>query len=33
MTAPGEASFHLVRDGRTLLATADTHGTWLRWLA
>ena len=33
VTAPGEASFHLVRDGRTLLATADTHGTWLRWLA
>jgi hypothetical protein len=31
--APGEASFQLVRDGRTLLATADTHGTWLRWLA
>jgi hypothetical protein len=33
VTAPGEASFHLVKDGRTLLATADTHGTWLRWLA
>jgi hypothetical protein len=33
VTAPGEAWFHLVRDGRTLLATADTHGTWLRWLA
>jgi hypothetical protein len=33
VTAPGEASFHLVQDGRTLLATADTHGTWLRWLA
>jgi len=31
--APGEAAFHLVRDGRTPLATADTHGTWLRWLA
>jgi hypothetical protein len=31
--APGEASFQLLRDGRTLLATADTHGTWLRWLA
>jgi len=31
--APGEASFQLVRDGHTLLATADTHGTWLRWLA
>ena len=31
--APGKASFQLVRDGRTLLATADTHGTWLRWLA
>jgi len=31
--APGEASFQLIRDGRTLLATADTHGTWLRWLA
>jgi hypothetical protein len=33
VTAPGEAAFHLVRDGRTLLATADTHGTWLHWLA
>src|SRR5215472_11959177 len=34
--APGaadDATFQLVRDGRTLLATADTHGTWLRWLA
>jgi hypothetical protein len=33
VTAPGEASFQLVRDGHTLLATADTHGTWLSWLA
>ena len=33
VTAPGEAAFQLVRDGRTLLATADTHGTWLHWLA
>jgi hypothetical protein len=31
--APGEASFQLVRDGHTLLAAADTHGTWLHWLA
>jgi hypothetical protein len=31
--AIGEASFHLIQDGRTLLATADNHGTWLRWLA
>jgi hypothetical protein len=33
VTAPGETAFHLVRDGRTLLATADSHGTWLHWLA
>ena len=25
--------FLLVRDGRTPLATADGHGTWLRWLS
>jgi hypothetical protein len=34
--APGaadDATCQLVRGGRTLLATADTHGTWLRWLA
>jgi hypothetical protein len=29
----GDAAFQLVRDGRILLATADMHGTWLRWLA
>jgi len=33
VAALGEAAFQLVRDGRTLLATADTHGTWLHWLA
>jgi hypothetical protein len=29
----GDAMFQLVRDGQALLALADTHGTWLRWLA
>jgi hypothetical protein len=27
----GDSSFQLVRDGRTLLASADTHGAWLHW--
>lgn len=31
--AAGATSFQLVRDGRTLLAVTDPHGTWLRWLA
>jgi len=30
--AAGEASFHLIRDGSTLLAAADSHGAWLHWL-
>jgi hypothetical protein len=31
---PGdEGSFVLVRDGTAALASADPHGTWLRWLA
>ncbi len=29
----GEMCFVQVRDGSTVLATADSHGTWLRWLA
>jgi hypothetical protein len=28
-----DGGFVVVRDGRTLLALADGHGTWLRWLA
>jgi hypothetical protein len=31
--ADGAGSFQLVRDGHTLLAVTDPHGTWLRWLA
>jgi hypothetical protein len=31
--AIGEGSFHLIRDGRALLAIADNHGAWLHWLA
>ena len=27
----GDSTFQLVRDGRTLLALADTHGAWLHW--
>ncbi len=27
----GDSAFQLVRDGRTLLALADTHGAWLHW--
>jgi len=33
MPAAGDAPFQLVRDGHTLLAAADGHGTWLHWLA
>jgi hypothetical protein len=35
VTAPAadDWSFQIVRDGHTLLAVADAHGTWLRWLA
>ena len=28
---PGNAQFHLVRDGTELVAVADPHGQWLRW--
>jgi hypothetical protein len=31
--ATGDSSFQIVRDGHTLLAITDPHGTWLRWLA
>jgi hypothetical protein len=31
--ASGDSSFQIVRDGHTLLATTDPHGTWLHWLA
>jgi hypothetical protein len=30
--ATGDSSFQIVRDGHTLLAITDPHGTWLRWL-
>jgi hypothetical protein len=30
--ATGDSSFQIVRDGNTLLAITDPHGTWLRWL-
>jgi hypothetical protein len=30
---PGVSAFLLARDGRKALAYADSHGTWLRWLA
>jgi hypothetical protein len=33
MPTADEAPFQLVRDGHILLAAADGHGTWLRWLA
>ena len=29
----GDSSFQIVRDGHTLLALTDPHGTWLRWLS
>jgi len=29
----GDSSFQIVRDGHTLLAITDPHGTWLRWLS
>jgi hypothetical protein len=32
VTAPGDASFVLIRDGRTLLAVTDGHGEALHWL-
>ena len=31
--ATGDSSFQIVRDGHTLLAITDPHGTWLRWLS
>jgi hypothetical protein len=31
-SATGDSSFQIVRDGHTLLAITDPHGTWLRWL-
>jgi hypothetical protein len=31
--AAGDSSCQIVRDGHTLLATADIHGTWLHWTA
>lgn len=30
---PGLSAFLLTRDGREALAYADSHGTWIRWLA
>jgi hypothetical protein len=35
VTAPAasDSSFQIVRDGHTLLAVTDPHGSWLRWLA
>jgi hypothetical protein len=30
---PGNAQFHLGRDGTELIAVTDPHGEWLRWMA
>ena len=30
---PGLSAFLLARNGRVALAYADSHGTWIRWLA
>lgn len=30
---PGLSAFLLTRDGQEALAYADSHGTWIRWLA